>query len=442
MVVGMGRSGSAAASLLLAMGACPVLADDDKEALRRPAVHALVASGASLAEADAVASVSLVVSSPGVPVGHPLLAAAGVRGIPVWGELELAFRVCPAPVLAITGSDGKSTTCALAAHILASAGLEVVLGGNIGTPLSALVTSIPRKGLAVVEVSSYQLETTGIFRPWVAGLLNVAPDHLERHGSLEAYARVKARIFRQQGPGDWSVINADRPGLRVLLPPTGATTLEFSRLRPVSAGACLVEGWLTQVHGGEHRRVLRVEDFPLPGHHNIENALAALAMTLPAELDPECLAQGLASFRALPHRLEPVGTVGRVCYVNDSKATNVHSATTGLMSVEKPIVLLVGGKDKGLCFAPLAEASRDRVKVAIAYGDAGSRLAEALAPVVATRRVNDLEEAVNAAAACAEAGDVVLLSPACSSFDAYGSFEQRGDHFRELIRALPGYRSP
>ncbi|MBN1424265.1 UDP-N-acetylmuramoyl-L-alanine--D-glutamate ligase [Candidatus Fermentibacteria bacterium] len=439
LVVGMGRSGQAAASLLLGEGAYPLLADDDGGKLRHPVVEALIAAGAAVAEADAVAAVSLVVSSPGVPPAHPLLTAARERGIPVWGELELASRSCRAPLLAVTGSDGKSTTCAMMAHLIATAGREVVLGGNIGTPLSSLVSSLPCNGLAVVEVSSYQLETTESFRPWVAGLLNVEPDHLERHGSLDAYARAKARIFGRQGPGDWAVINGDRAGLGALVPAAGATVLEFSTRRSIPAGACLMEGWLTHVWRGERQRILRAGDLPVPGHHNVENALAALTMVLPLELRPEHLAVGLSSFRALPHRLEPVGTVAGVDFVNDSKATNVHSAAAGLASMERPVVLLVGGKDKGLSFAPLAEAARNRARMAFAYGEAGVRLAEALALAVPAERVVDLVAAVHAAARSARPGDVVLLSPACSSFDAYGSFEQRGEHFRELVMALPGY---
>ena len=440
LVVGMGRSGTAAASLVLAAGGTPVLVDDAPAQLTKPAVEALVARGAVRAGMEPLTQVSLVVTSPGVPGSHPILADARNKKIPVWSELELAFRYCACPVLAVTGSDGKSTTCALLAHLIASAGRKVVLGGNIGTPLSALVQSITREAFAVVEVSSYQLESSTTFRPWVAALLNVAPDHLERHGSLTAYAQAKARIFACQGPGDSSVVNADRPGLQDLIPATAATRLHFSARGPVDAGACVTDGWLSQVDDSGARRILSADLLPLPGLHNVENALAALAMALPLRLTVDSLAAGLHSFKALPHRIELVATVRGVRYINDSKATNVHSAVTGLVSIRSPVVLLAGGKDKGLSFEPLAEATRKRVKSAIVYGEAAARLESALEPVVPTLRVRDLAAAVEAAAAGAVAGDVVLLSPACSSFDAYGSFEERGEHFRALVLALPGIR--
>jgi UDP-N-acetylmuramoylalanine--D-glutamate ligase len=439
MVLGMGRSGQAAASLILAAGAQPVLADDVVERLHQDSVRRLVEAGAILGGVESLSAVSLVVTSPGVPIRHPVLAGARSRGIPVWGELELAYRRCPAPILAVTGSDGKSTTCSLLAHLIAAAGRSVALAGNIGTPLSAVVHSMDPHGLVVVEVSSYQLETTTSFKPWVAGLLNVAPDHLERHGSLEEYARTKARVFAFQGPDDWAVINADRPGLRDCCPNNKARPLAFSARGTVAGGACVAERWLVQVDRGSVLPVLPVERLAIPGHHNVENALAALAMILPLGIDVSRLAKGLESFRSLPHRLEPIGVARGVRYVNDSKATNVHAAATGLCSVPAPVILLAGGKDKGLSFDMLAEAARPRVRLVITYGEASRRLARALAPVVRTRQAPDLPAAVQEAAALAVAGDTVLLSPACSSFDAYGSFEERGDHFRALVRSLPGF---
>ncbi len=439
VVLGLGRSGTSAAALVIEAGGVPILADDDVASFERPAVRSLRDAGALLPGDDPLRGADLVVTSPGVPSRHPLLAEAACRGIPIWGELELSFRYCPAPLLAVTGSDGKSTTTALVAHLIAQAGRRVVVGGNIGTPLSSLVPQMRGDELAVVEVSSYQLETTTEFRPWVATLLNVAPDHLERHGSLEAYARAKARIFSRQGRGDFRVVNADRPGLLELCPPSEAQTLLFSATSHVRDGACLEDGWLTQVEGGRARRILPAERLRIIGQHNVENALAALATVLPVGLVEGALGTGLASFRPLPHRIEPVGRVAGVTYVNDSKATNVHSAIAALASMDRPVILLVGGKDKGLSFAPLAEAARDRVRVALAFGHAGPRLAEALSPVVETRQVADLQAAVEEAARLARPGEVVLLSPACSSFDAYASFEERGAHFRRLVASLEGF---
>lgn len=440
LVMGMGRSGHAAASLILAAGAVPLLADDAPEQLASPAVDALMAEGARRAGDDALDAASLVVVSPGVPGSHPILAAARMRRVPVWGELELAYRYCPARMLAVTGSDGKSTTCALLAHLLSVSGKNTILAGNIGTPLSALVSQLSPDTYAVVEVSSYQLETAERLRPWIAALLNVAPDHLERHGSLEDYARVKARLFARQGPGDWCVVNGDRPDLAGVVPETGACVLTFSATQAVRDGAFVREGWLCQAEGGQSRAVLPLRELSLPGHHNLENALAALAVLLPLALPVERLAEGLRSFRGLPHRIEEVGTVRGVRYVNDSKATNVHAASTGLASMSGSIVLLAGGKDKGLSFAPLADAARGRVRVVIAYGQAGPRIARELSAALPTRCVDDLAAAVTTAAEEARPGEVVLLSPACSSFDAYRSFEERGDHFKALVRALPGFR--
>lgn len=438
LVVGMGRSGVAAAELILACGGRPLLYDDRSEALATEQVRALREAGASV-WAGSLEQVSVVITSPGVPLSHPLLAEAAARGLPIWGELELASRHCTLPTVAITGSDGKSTTCSLVAHLFRAGGVPAHLAGNIGIPFSTVVLARPTEGVVVLEVSSYQLESTVSFRPRVAVLLNLAPDHLERHGSMEAYGRAKARIFQNQGPGDWQVINADRPNLRALLPRTGASTLLFSVTSPVEEGACLQEGWFVQVSGGRAVRVLPASQFPLRGQHNLENAVAALASVLPWGLPPELLAEGLRSFRALPHRLEPVGRVRGALYVNDSKATNVHAATTGLKSFSGPVVLLVGGKDKGLDFSPLAQLCPGRVRVAIAFGEAGPRLAETLRPVTSVMEARDLAQAVDLAASVAREGEVVLLSPACSSFDAYGSFEERGEHFKRLVSSLSGF---
>jgi UDP-N-acetylmuramoylalanine--D-glutamate ligase len=355
----------------------------------------------------------------------------------VLGEVELAFRTMTAEFIAITGTNGKTTTTALTGALVAESGRPVLVGGNIGRPLAAEALGFAPDGWVVAEVSSFQLETTDAFRPRVAAVLNVTPDHLDRHGTLAAYTDAKARIFRRQGPGDWAVLNADDPGATGLASQVGARLLWFSRRAPVAEGAWVRDGWVTLRLGGEDRPICPVGEIRLRGAHNLENVLAATACAGAIGVAPERLRDAIGAFRAVAHRIEWVRDRGGVAYYNDSKGTNVDATLKALAAFDEPIVLIAGGRDKGQRFDALAEAARGRVKAAILIGEGRATMGPALGAVTRVENAGDMRDAVRRAAAAAAPGDVVLLSPACASFDMFRDYEHRGAVFTEEVRALP-----
>ncbi len=440
-VVGLARSGVAAARLLRAAGADVIGADAKPlEALGREAAE-LRGIGVRLltggVPADACASAHVVVVSPGVPVDHPALAAARARGVPVIGELELGWRAMEAETFAITGTNGKTTTTALTGALLMEQPRPVLVAGNIGTPLAAHALAFPADGLAVCEVSSFQLETTAAFRPRVAAVLNVTPDHLDRHGTFAAYADAKARIFANQTPADCAVLNADDEPTRALAPRTRAHVVWFSRVRALEHGVFVRDGWIAARLNDHVEEICPVAEVVLRGAHNVENVLAATACALWAGIAPGTLRRGIGKFRGVAHRIEPVRDVHGVHYYNDSKGTNVASTLKALESFIEPIVLIAGGKGKGQDFAPLAAAARGRVRHAIVIGEDGPKLAAALgAAAIPVTASPSLEAAVDAARRLAAPGDVVLLSPACASFDQFENFEHRGEVFKKLVERL------
>jgi UDP-N-acetylmuramoylalanine--D-glutamate ligase len=440
-VVGLARSGVAAARLLRAAGA-DVTGTDAKplDALGREAAG-LGALGVRLltggVAAEACAAADLVVVSPGVPVDHPALAAARARGVTVIGELELGWRAMEAETFAITGTNGKTTTTALTGALLAEQPRPVLVAGNIGTPLAAHALTFPPDGLVVCEVSSFQLETTGAFRPRVAAVLNVTPDHLDRHGTFAAYVDAKARIFANQTEADCAVLNADDEATRGLAARTRAHVVWFSRRRPLDHGVFVRDGWVAAKLNAHVEEICPVAEIFLRGAHNVENVLAAAACALWAGIAPETLRRGIGKFRGVAHRIEFVRDVRGVHYYNDSKGTNVASTLKALESFAEPIVLIAGGKGKGQDFAPLAAAAHGRVRHAVLIGEDGPKIGAALrAAGVPTVASPSLEAAVETARGLAGPGDVVLLSPACASFDMFDNFEHRGDVFKKLVERL------
>jgi UDP-N-acetylmuramoylalanine--D-glutamate ligase len=440
-VVGLARSGVAACRLLRALGARVTGTDVRPADARPPPAQALGTESVRLVVGghppEAFEAAELVVVSPGVPADHPALAGCRARGVPVLGEVELAYRTMTAEFVAITGTNGKTTTTALTGALLAESGRPIFVGGNIGRPLAAEALTFPGDGWDVAEVSSFQLETTDAFRPRVAAVLNVTPDHLDRHGSLAAYAEAKTRIFRAQGAADWAVLNADDPGAAALASGVKAPLLWFSRRRPVGQGAWVREGWVTLRLGAEDRPVCPVQEVFLRGAHNLENVLAATASAGALGVPPERLRGAIRAFRAVPHRLEWVRDRGGVAFYNDSKGTNVDATLKALAAFDEPIVLIAGGRDKGQRFDALADAARGRVKAAIVIGEGRATLGPALRAVTHVEEAASMGEAVRRAAALAVAGDVVLLSPACASFDLFRDYEHRGAVFAEEVRALP-----
>jgi UDP-N-acetylmuramoylalanine--D-glutamate ligase len=428
LILGLGITGRSAAHFCAARGAAVVAADE-----REPAALDSLEDLAGAVELRLgrpfpdPASFDLVVPSPGVPPERYIERATRVAG-----DVELASRHLSVPIIAVTGTNGKSTTTRMIEAMLRSAGLRARAAGNVGEPALGLVGE--PLDAAVLEVSSFQLESVSRFHPQVAVLLNLSEDHLDRHGSLEAYANAKARVFENQTAEDLAILGADDPCLRGFADRTRARVRWFRAGSPVDDGAWW-DGEVLVLRDTRGVRRLGVEGHSLAGRHNRENAAAALLAALGVGADPERAVHALLAFRGLAHRAELVGRVGDVTFVNDSKATNPGAALRSLESFAAPIVWIAGGRDKGLDLAPLARAS-ERLRAAVLLGEAAPGLRRLLEGRTPLREVADLEEAVRVATELAEPGDVVLLAPACASLDQFRSFEERGERFRSAVLSL------
>ncbi len=451
-VVGLARSGVAAARLLLAAGARVTIADRKEQSeLERALAELDTGSITVRAGADyglAFESPELIVISPGVPSRANELQRARARGVQVIGELELAARFVAAPVLAVTGTNGKSTTVTLIGKLLAESGKRVFVGGNIGTALSEAALATYQAGGAsspydylVVEVSSFQLETVERFHPWAAALLNITPDHMDRYESMEEYVAAKARIFDNQTAGDYSLFNLDDECVMRLRARTRAAALGFSRTGTIGhefGGGTFLEGDLiVSTVTGHRQEVCRRTELKLLGAHNLENALAAVSFALLCGCPLDAIRRVLTTFPGLEHALEFVRERGGVRFVNDSKGTNVDATVKALESLDQPIWLIAGGRDKGADFSKLRHPVQARAKQVILIGEAAPRIQEALGEYDRVRRAASLREAVEMAAREASPGDVVLLSPACASFDMFADYQDRGRQFKALVAALP-----
>lgn len=439
LVVGLARTGIASALFCAERGARVTASEEQPEAKVAEAAAKLRAAGVTLElgghRRETFLAQDLIVSSPGVPYGAPLLAAARAQGIPVWSEIELAWRFLRGRLVAITGSNGKTTTTALTGHLLETAGVPTLVGGNIGTPLISRVSSSSEASVTVAEVSSFQLENIAGFRPDVAVLLNLTPDHLDRHASLQEYARAKARIFENQTEGDAAIVNADDPSLAALLP-ARPRVFRFSRTAPVEKGAYVHgEAVLFRCNGTE-AALLRRSDIGLRGEHNVENVLAATAAAYLVGAPPAAIAQGVRTFAGVEHRLEFVGEIGGVSFYNDSKATNVDATLKALDAFTGGLLVILGGKDKGSDYTLLREPLAARARKALLIGAAAEKIAGQIAGAVACEAAGTLARAVASAFAQARPGDTVLLAPACASFDQFDSYEHRGRVFKQLVRQL------
>jgi len=377
----------------------------------------------------------LIVPSPGVPADDPLLVKARSKGITVWSEIELAYRFLEGELIGITGSNGKTTTTTLVHHILQTAGRKSILAGNVGTPLIACVDAMAADTFSVVELSSFQLELTDKFRPDIALFLNLTPDHLDRHKSLEAYGAAKARIFAKQTELDAAVLNADDPPTAALAPKK-PQVFWFSRKTHVGQGACVRGDDVLIVHNSKEEFVLKVAEIPLPGAHNLENVLAAATTARLADVDAATIGKAIKSFTAVEHRLEFVSEIGGVRYYNDSKATNVDATLKALDAFPGRILIILGGKDKGSDYAVLQKLLREKAILALLIGAASDKIEKQIAGSVAIERAGTLENAVATASQAAEPGDIVLLAPACASFDQFQNYEHRGRVFKELVHGL------
>ncbi len=437
VVVGAGRSGLVAALLLLREGARVTLFDErPREAVEKSLGREIPPQAGfvrGMPDANAAAGVGLVVLSPGVPAEKLPREALRRAGTPVWGELEIGYRRFRGQVAAVGGTNGKSTVTTLLGEMASRAFARVFVGGNLGTPLAAAAGEPSDWG--VVEVSSFQLETIETFRPRVAVLLNITEDHRDRYMDFGAYAAAKMAVFRNQGPGDAAVLNADDPEVSARAGAVPSERFLFSLARPLDKGIFLSGDDMVLRAGGAEERYPRAL-LKIAGMHNVENAMAAIAAARRMGVPAAAVREALAAFRGLPHRVEFVRTVGGVAYYNDSKGTNVGAVLKCLEGFGEPVVLIAGGKDKGVDFRPLREPLRRKARAAVLLGEARERMARELAGAVPIESAGSLDAAVRAAAALARPGDVVLFSPACSSFDMFRNFEERGDAFREAVKGL------
>ena len=451
-VIGLGASGDAAARLALKTGAKVHVTDsnsNDPVAARGAVLRDLGADvrlgGHALEE---IAAADTVVVSPGIPPHAPVLAALRARGIGWISEPEFASRFIQSPLTIVTGTNGKTTTAALSAHLLREAGVDTALGGNIGggmgPPASALAAVEPPHDRIVLEMSSFQLADIRDLTPDVGVMTNLGVDHMDRYATVADYHRDKRRLFEAGDENTTWVLNRDDPGVMKMAEGAPGTHLTFSLRNPVSPGAYLSgDDLVLELDLAAPSPVARTTDLRLLGRHNRANALAALLASVASGAEPGSMSSAMRSFPPLPHRLEPVGTVDGVLWVNDSKATNVAAVASALRSLEGPIVLLVGGTDKGEDFRGLVPAMQGRTRAVVAYGAAGKRaeaeVAEAVGPGIAVRRVDGaFEDVVAAGRALARPGDTLLLAPACSSFDMFENYQARGDLFRALAGGVAG----
>lgn len=444
-VVGLGRSGVAACKLLVRRGAMVTGSDQlpanklaiNVKDLERKGVRVDVGRH----RAEIFRHADLIIVSPGVDSHLPLLQDARSRGIRVWSEVELAFRATHAPFVAITGTNGKSTTTTLVGLMVKHAGRKAIVAGNIGTALCEVVPGLSREHWVIAEISSFQLETIDTFRPRVACLLNVTPDHLDRYADLTQYLEAKARIFLNQHPDDMAVLNADDPLTMEAGAHARARHVLFSLRQPVREGVFLKEGMFWLRLEGKEEVICARDDVKIRGVHNTENVMAAIAVSGLLGIPPHSMREVLKHFGGLEHRLEMVGEIAGVRYVNDSKGTNVGATVKSLESFPPgKVILIAGGVDKGADFRSLIPSVAERVKTTILIGEAREKLRATLEGICPMREAASLEEAVGGAASVASPGDVVLLSPACASFDMFRDFEERGRVFKTLVQRLADRR--
>ncbi len=439
LVVGLARTGVATALFCAARGANVTATDSRTENEIGEAVPRLRVAGVKLElgghQENTFLEQDLIIPSPGVSADAPPLQAARAKGVTIWSEVELADRFLEGRLIGITGSNGKTTTTTLIEHILRNAGFSTILAGNIGTPLISRVEQTSSDTITVVELSSFQLELIETFRPNISVFLNLTPDHMDRHHTLEAYARAKARIFENQTEADSAVLNADDPATTSLAP-AKPHVYWFSRKQRVAQGAFVRESEIVFRHDGEEEVVLNLQDIPLAGAHNVENVLAAVAATRLAGAEPAAIARGVRSFAGVEHRLEFVAEIAGVRYYNDSKATNVDATLKALDAFPGRILVILGGKDKGSDYTLLQRPLREKAILALLIGAAAEKIEKQITGSVAIERAGTIERAVEIASHASRPGDVVLLAPACASFDQFQNYEHRGRVFKDLVHNL------
>lgn len=440
LVLGLGRSGLTSALFLKSQGAQVTVSDSKSEDQLRDHIPALLDEGIAVETGGhsqrTLQNQDIVIVSPGVPFDAPPLVQARNLGQPVMGEIELASQFLKGPIVAITGSNGKTTTTTLVGAILSAGGLKTLVGGNIGTPAISLAAQSTSDAVTVLEVSSFQLETISLFRPKVAVILNITPDHLDRHRTFTAYVDAKARIFENQTAEDFAVLNADDRTCVDVSGRTRAQVFWFSRKREPDRGTFVRDGQIVFRTDASQQEIMPVAEIPLKGSHNLENVLAAVCAGVLMGCTPESIRRTVRAFKAVEHRLEYVATLRGVDYYNDSKATNVDATVKALESFPANIHLILGGKDKGSDYTLLNDLLRQRVKAVYTIGAAAEKIQSHIKGAANVVSARTIESAVKQASAAAQPGDIVLLAPACASFDQFQNYEHRGRVFKELVHDL------
>jgi UDP-N-acetylmuramoylalanine--D-glutamate ligase len=444
LVVGLGKSGVASALFLQARGAHVAVSDTKSPDQLKEEIPLLLDHGITVETGGhgerTFRGQDLIVVSPGVPYDAPPLVQARLQGEPVIGEIELAAENLRGSIIAITGSNGKTTTTTLVGEILAAAGVKTLVGGNIGTPAISLVERATDETVTVLEVSSFQLETIATFRPKVAVILNVTPDHLDRHRTFDAYVNAKARVFENQQGTDFAVLNEDDETCTKLADLVKAPLFWFSRKKEVGQGAFVSDGRILFRDAHGQAEIMLVSEIPLKGAHNVENVLAAVCTSALMGCPPAEIRLAVKIFKAVEHRIEYVATINGVEYYNDSKATNVDATIKALESFPKNIHLILGGKDKGSPYTVLRDLLRERVKRVYTIGAAALKIEAEIKGATEVVHAETLENAIKRAHGVAQPGDVVLLAPACASFDQFKSYEHRGRLFKDVVRGLPAVK--
>lgn len=443
LVIGMGRSGIAAASKLKHLKANVLVIDSENNDDLKQKAQELKADGINTKlgrqSANDLSGKDLVIVSPGVSNEMPLLVEARQRGIPIWSEIELAYRLSTCPIVGITGTNGKTTTTILVGEIFKNAGLPAIMAGNIGFPLIQAVEKAKPISWLVAEISSFQLENTIKFKPHIGVLLNITEDHLDRHKTFAEYVESKSRLFLNQTTDDYAIINADDDVAASLISGIRAQKVLFSKVPLEKNRSIYVNQGNIVATWSKKREICQVKELKVKGTHNLENCLAASGVALAAGISDEVIRQTLVEFKGIEHRLEYVRTIDGVDYYNDSKATNPDAVIKALSAFSGPIILLAGGRNKGNSFTGLGQAIRQRAKAVILFGESANEIKSALRNVqnqVICERALSVEEAVIKGQRLAKAGDIVLLSPACASFDMFSGYEERGRVFKEAAESL------
>ena len=441
LVVGLGTSGLWTARWLARQGAHVIVTEMKRESELDPDIlRELLKLGVILEvgehKKETFLNVDTIILSPGVPHDMALIKSASEKKIPVVGELELASRFIDTPIIAVTGTNGKTTVTTLLGRMIENAGFDVFVGGNIGTPLIAYAAGEQKADYVVLEVSSFQLDTIHTFSPYISIILNISPDHLDRYPDYEAYVQSKLRVYENQGDGQYLILNHDDQRLSSVSPSSNVSLFSYGSEKSEGLHAFLEGGRISASLNGLTRQSFSLDAFSLPGSHNRENLLGAVLAGMALGIDAAMIQKTINQFKGLPHRLEYVGEANGVLFYNDSKATNVDAAVRAVTSFDRPLILIAGGRHKGGDYAPLITAGRGKVKGAVFLGEAKALLAESFRDKIPFSLAENMEEAVLRAFSMARDGDAVLLAPACSSFDMFSDYPHRGRVFREAVEGL------